>query len=479
MKKILSFFVAALCCANISAQKLNESFEGEFAPEGWTTIDSHSLSRWQQGTSGGYSGSACAIVTPMEGASNYLITPALRPQAGDKLRFFARILDDYAKGSSLRLEISRTGTAAEDFTEVIADLPTSSQVEGMRLFKEWKGYELDFTDEAGELIYIAFHYVGNGARVALDDVSGLTLAGSATCQAPFNLTSSELTSSGVKITWEGTAAEYQYTLAPAGTAADWTYAQKTTEKSVTLTGLSEETAYNFYVRAYCSAEEQSLAPYLSFTTPCTPYELPWVENFNGAKTSSGWNVIAPECWIVSSETPQVAVVISKTYDDESEEGTPVAGTEHLYISGGGTHSAQVFALPMFEAPLNTLELAFDYYHNYAGSTYGELELGYMTNPSDSRTFNTLTTLPHATSDTHIVYTMDEMPAGVQFIAFRYAGGTSDLGAVHMDNFVVAPIGKSPIENVDATAKVRKFIENGVLVIEHNGVRYNAQGTAIH
>lgn len=35
-----------------------------------------------------------------------------------------------------------------------------------------------------------------------------------------------------------------------------------------------------------------------------------------------------------------------------------------------------------------------------------------------------------------------MPADVQFIAFRFAGGTSDLGGLSMDNFVVAEIGKS-------------------------------------
>lgn len=485
MKKIFSFLLAGLFCTSLSAQKLEESFEGEqFAPEGWVTIDTHAYSRWMLATSGGYDGSQCAIVAPMEGASNYLITPALRPQAGDKLRFFARILDDYAKGGSLRIEISHNTTAPEDFDIEVADLPTSSSVEGMRLYKEWRGYELDLSDDAGEIIYIAFHYVGNGARVALDAVSGVTLAGNSECLAPFNLSVSAITAGSATFSWEGDAAQFQYMCLPAGTSADWSEAVKTSDKSVTISDLVPSSEYNFFVRSFCSDELQSLAPYVAFTTPCEAVAVPWVETFTGHPVSSGFNVVHPECWVVASESNNVAVVISKSSGDDYEESSTIPGTEHLYITGGGPNSEQVFAMPLFDTPLNTLEVAFDYYHNFPAATYGTLEVGHMTNPTNAASFVALKAMPLVGSWAHEIFVMENLPAGAQ-IAFRYAGGSYNTGALHMDNFVVAPIGHSDdyrpqgIENtVDGQSNCRKFIENGVLIIEQNGVRYNAQGAVV-
>ena len=49
MKKIFSYLVAALFCTSLSAQTLNEGFEGEtFPPEGWTTIDGYAGYGWKK-----------------------------------------------------------------------------------------------------------------------------------------------------------------------------------------------------------------------------------------------------------------------------------------------------------------------------------------------------------------------------------------------------------------------------------------------
>ena len=66
----------------------------------------------------------------------------------------------------------------------------------------------------------------------------------------------------------------------------------------------------------------------------------------------------------------------------------------------------------------------------------------MTNPSKPATFVSLQTYPRTLDKTHVVLPLDELPEDVHYISFRFAGGTSDIRSLSMDNFVVAGIGHS-------------------------------------
>lgn len=442
MRKIFSFLVAAVCCASISAQQLNESFEAEqFPPEGWSSIDSDAYSKWRRvskdvnPTLSVYDGIACAVVPGSYGTTNYLITPCLRPAAGEKLHFAARV-KEYASQGKLNIEVSTTGTDAASFVEV-ASYSTSSKVEGHLWKTEWREYEVDLSAFTGQRIYVAFRQVGEADHIYIDKVYGLTLAGDASCEAPYGITVSEVLPSGATVSWTGAAAQYQYVCLPADQTVDWNDATLTSATTVTLSGLFEDTKYAFYVRSYCSAEEQSLAPKALFKTSCTPAAIPYVETFYHHATGE----VEPECWTVASVKPQVWVVSTKTYDDEGT-GTLVRGSEHIYASGGAAGTEQVFAMPALDARLDTLEVAFDYKHSYVGANYGVLEIGYMTNPAEASTFVSMTTLPQVDTMTHAIYALSAMPATAPFIAFRFAGGVNSLNGLSMDNFVVAPIGHS-------------------------------------
>ena len=442
MKKLLSLFVTALFCTSIQAQQLNESFEGEiFPPDGWSSIDANSYSAWRRvskddnTTLSVFDGSACAVVPGSYGTENYLITPQLRPSAGEKLHFAARV-KDYASTGLLKIDVATTGSDATSFNELVS-YSTSSKKDGHLWKTDWQEYEVDLSAYVGQRIFIAFHQVGEAENIYIDAVSGVTLAGSATCDAPTDITVSNLSSNGVTVSWQGEAAAYQYLLVVNGEEADWSNAVKTTMKSVTLKDLYENVTYNLYVRSYCSVGEQSLAPHVTFRTPCEASPVPWLETFSRDATGD----VEPECWVVSSPgTHQVWVVADKTYDDEGTAQV-VYGQAHLYASGGGPRP-QVFAMPEFAAPLNTLEIAFDYKTSQVGADYGALEIGYMTNATDANTFVSLKTLDQTLTYVRETYSFAELPATAKVIAFRFAGGTSYLSGVSMDNFVVAEIGHS-------------------------------------
>lgn len=261
------------------------------------------------------------------------------------------------------------------------------------------------------------------------------------CKAPTAVTVASVTESTATITWEGEAAQYQYCLEFEGDQPDWAVAQLTDRKSVTLTGLYEEQKYYLYVRSYCSETAVSETVKVTFKTACGRLNVPWIETFtrdaSGSETAGD---VVPECWIISSANPAVTIVAVKE-DDGSGEMIPT-GEQYLQARGGGATSAQIFALPLFNAKLDTCELAFDYYTNVASADYGSLEIGYMTNPSDASAFVSLKTFEQTITSTHVVFPLNDLPAGIEHIAFRYAGGTSDFGRVSLDNFILAGIGHS-------------------------------------
>ena len=442
MRKFIFLLFAALFCTSLNAQQLNEGFENEtFPPEGWTTIDGYAGYGWKKAAKFQQN---CVKIQEVAGTENWLITPQLKPAAGESLSFQACI-GDYASTGELRIEISLGGTEAASF-EVI-DTYYTSQSKGdaaHQLWKsEWQTYTVDLSAYVGSAIYIGFHQAGETGGIYLDNVSGVSLRGTSSCENPSSVVLSGLEAHQATFTWQGEAAQYQYLLIEKGDEPDWSAATLLSAKTVTLTNLYEETEYEFYVRSYCSADEQSLAPKTAFKTPCEPFAIPWLESFTRDQTGSGFDVSAPDCWTVTSGL--ISVVKDKTYDDEGT-ATTVQGQAHLQAVGGGPTSPQVFAMPAFNAPLNTLEVAFDYKTSLTTDGCGQLEVGYMTNPNKASTFISLQTLPRSLNYTHAVVSLEDLPSSAKFIAFRFAGGTSDYCSVSMDNFVVALIGESG--NVD-------------------------------
>lgn len=302
---------------------------------------------------------------------------------------------------------------------------------------------------------IKYAYSGSSREAKQPKVTFVIAGGgddpvSETCKAPTAAKIESVTESTATISWQGEASQYQYCLEFEGDQPDWTAAQLTDQKSVTVSGLYDEQKYYLYVRSYCSETEVSKTVKVTFKTACARLNVPWIETFTrDASGSETVGDVAPECWVISSDAPAVTIVAEKE-DDGSGNQIPT-GQQHLNARGGGSTSAQVFALPLFNAKLDTCELAFDYYGQVISADYGSLEIGYMTNPADKSTFVSLNTFEQTTDSKHVVFPLDVLPAGIEYIAFRFAGGISNFGSVSMDNFILAGIGHS--DEVDPSQEI--------------------------
>ena len=278
MRKFIFLLFAALFCTSLNAQQLNEGFENEtFPPEGWTTIDGYAGYGWKKAAKFQQN---CVKIQEVAGTENWLITPQLKPAAGESLNFQACI-GDYASSGELRIEVSLSGTETGSFE--VLDTYYTSKSKGdaaHQLWKsEWKNYTIDLSQYVGSSIYIAFHQAGSTDVIFLDNISGVSLRGASDCENPSNIVLSNPEAHSATFTWHGTASQYQYLLIEKGDEVDWTYGTLISAKTVTLTNLYEETDYEFYVRSYCSEDEQSLAPKTAFKTPCEAFNIPWLESF--------------------------------------------------------------------------------------------------------------------------------------------------------------------------------------------------------
>lgn len=185
--------------------------------------------------------------------------------------------------------------------------------------------------------------------------------------------------------------------------------------AMTFTGLQPATTYYVYVRALCSATEMSnWTPVRSFTTDCLPITtMPWNEGFESHPAGQYNTVMEPPvCWNVmndgsSSVTPHVYGSGSYLYVHN--------GSKAMYFYGSGNNYA---ALPIFEAPINTLRMSF--WMQTESATYGTLTLGYIT--AEDADFNTFTPIAtFANSQTMVQRSVDlaDVPATAYRLVFRW------------------------------------------------------------
>ena len=259
-----------------------------------------------------------------------------------------------------------------------------------------------------------------------------------TCPKPTALTKGAVTASSATFSWTAGAGEtsWQYCCLPAATAVDWTDGTKVkTANSATaeVTGLTENTDYKFYVRAYCSASDQSGDVSAAFTTPCSAVTQLSEYGFENVTTgSSVYNI--PSCWSrIAYESSWYGTLPYVANGSSSAHG----GNNYLYFYGGGSTGSSIIVLPPIANP-DTKAISFWYKNNVVSTSYAKLQIGYMTDPTNASTFNVLTngTLAQATEYTQVDgFSLSGMPASA-YIAIRYSGGSSNYGAAYIDDIKV-------------------------------------------
>ena len=197
---------------------------------------------------------------------------------------------------------------------------------------------------------------------------------SITCIMPSMLQVSEISENSAVASWipRGGSNSFDVVLVPEGSTLENEGMQTVTDTFFLMQGLTENTHYTFYVRSNCGGETSSWNTF-SFVTNCLPYNaLPYVENFEGI----GYGVdVMPDCWLKST------TLNSAIHVDEDDD------TSHHCLYMYSYANAPAYAVLPAADPsidLGTLQVRFKLLKTSA--SYGNIEVGLMTDPRDVSTF---------------------------------------------------------------------------------------------
>lgn len=279
--------------------------------------------------------------------------------------------------------------------------------------------------------YIAFvrrNAPNAGWYLCLDDV---TVEDTPPCATPVNL-SAVPSAYEVQLSWEAESEYYNlyYKKASDSVYVSIPHISLNSDSVYMLSGLTPATSYQWYVEAIC--DNQSLMPseeVSSFNTACVLIaEIPQIWDFESNNLSGTATRPLPACWDRKGSLIYPYVYINQY--------VAYRGQASLY-SGGGVANATV-VLPQIdvnELPVNTLQIRF--FAKHVGGSNGTIEVGLMSDPSDSSTFVSVHTIQSLTGnfEEYVVLFAQELNTA-SYIVMRM---TPNDGDIYIDDLVLEKI----------------------------------------
>lgn len=302
----------------------------------------------------------------------------------------------------------------------------------------------------GQTVYIA---VGAYAGALDFDVTDFSVS-AITCPAPSNLGVSTTTTTTATLTWDVAASEtaWEYVVqAPdtgmpsgAGLAAD--------SNSFVVSDLTAATAYEYYVRANCGADDFSdwVGPY-NFATSCDVV----TEFFEDFETTEG-NTL-PICL---SQVGTTGVV--KTVNNGSVSSN---GSRALHIQSTSAADRGMVALQtVSNAGAGTHQFKLNYKATVASQIGQTLEFGYLTDATDASTFVLISSIvTESTTPSEFMSTPSGLPSGDLTFALRTGEENKNL-LVDDLSWSLAPTCPYPsnlnVEDITSNSVNLSWEENG-------------------
>ena len=335
------------------------------------------------------------------------------------------------------------------------------------------------------------NYTGTGSYIALKApmhspstyntgyVDNIAVNVIPTCPKPTSVSATAISTTTITLGWNDPASSSSWNIeyGPAGftpgTGAGTTVTA--TSNPFTVTGLTANTYYTFYVQSDCGGGDLSLfSSGYSTRTACDAIStLPFTENFDTYGT--GENAY-PNCWgkinTYSANRPYV-------------NSTHYAGVGSLYFFTGSASTYNIAITPEFDASINMngLQAVFMY---RASNNADRLIVGVMTNPLDASTFVPVDTVyptsPVSTWVERTVYFTHYTGTG-RYIAFKNEYTTTSCYA-YIDDLDIRNVPTCPkptglaVTNSTTTSLTLSWVENGTAtnwVVEY-GLAGFTQGT---
>jgi hypothetical protein len=380
--------------------------------------------------------SYCNLGTTYNGATAYNTTPAITITLPE-LKFTNAT-------NGLMVEFNLQGLGMSNYEQNTAELQVKiyDYNDNQEVFSQAvsASNQQHFTFRLPELntsnyhIYkLSFSYEG-GHGFILDNI---VVRKAPNIMPPYNLAASEITPTSAKISWTDdntNSHTFDLVYRQKGYSNDpnvWEhYVQGVTNPYYTLTGLTPYTDYEVKVKTITSSAYEDSEIY-SFSTLCTPAEVPYNEPFTGLTTlPTDWRVNVPEYAEVVTEIDNGRLTMHNTVTEVTEYYYGYPFTHTLYSD----FSAYII-LPYFNN-LGSLQLSFK-----AGRTQGALESLQVGVVADPINFVSLTQIGTATLTDNAngeVYSFNLVNNAVQsgHIVIHFSNSDDVVQSIWLDDFSV-------------------------------------------
>lgn len=276
---------------------------------------------------------------------------------------------------------------------------------------------VSFTPLVTGVYYFGFNVysTANQYNLFVDDIK---IVATPSCSIPTALVITSPTNNDATISWTAPANApangYEYYLSTTNTAPLSTdSATGSVGAGITtasLTGLTSQTTYYVWVRSVCSGSDSSeWSTVASFLTLCDSV-TDFTENFDAA-------VAFPACWARVGTGGNTYVQVSSSAPSQPN---------NIYLYGSSATSRGVVSMiPVSNAGDATHRLRFKARANY--TVGGNIEVGYLTNPSDATSFVGLQTFTTTSTTVYDLFTVypGTVPGSNQVLAFRHTGVPSN------------------------------------------------------
>ena len=344
----------------------------------------------------------------------------------------------------------------------------------------YTSYDVLFDQYTGSGEYIALMAPRPATSYNSGHVDNIRVDLIPSCPRPHDLAVTNVTTNSASLSWTEVGAAYNWIVeyGPAGyTAGAGTTVQVQNTTSTTITGLTANTAYDFYVKADCGGGDTSIwSTKASARTACNAVTIPYSENFDNSGSGTG---VLPSCWsrLNTYSTATTYPYISTSYHN--------SGSASLYFYCS-TPTYNIAVLPYIDVvanPISTLQLSF--MMRSSSSITSTITVGVMTNPLDETTFT-----PVAAVNNTVTGTFE--PKEVNLSSYTGTGAyvalkltnTASTYSVYVDDILLETIPTCPkpqnvtVSNPSQTSLTVSWTEMGTAhdwIVEYGPAGY-MQGT---
>lgn len=418
-------------CWTVIDKGVNVNIYGNYQNYSWTRAEYTSFGTAGTTTHTGLGSAQCYTSFGANNHNDWLISQLIHLTGNEKLSFWLmRNLMNSSASEDVSVFISdediildTTGMGdygnMPGFTKILTQMVPQGN---------WQKYDINLNQYTGNR-YIAFVRQDNtdGYYLRLDDVEISTIP---SCSNPTTVVASNITSNSADISWQAAHntdnSWYLYYKALSDTVYD---SILVTEYPFTLTGLNPSTTYDVFVSTNCNYMLSSTSTHISFNTLCESISsIPYTMNFDSYGTMT-----FPLCW----SRPEI-------YYSYQPGGYPLLIHWDYYAHSSTScidfqSDRPIYAVtPQINVDIQSLKVGFWLRTEYLVA--GDMQIGVMSDNSDTSTFELIQTIHPTTTDYtyyEVSFNNSLLSGANNYIAFKYVPnpGNSDWNLL-LDDVVI-------------------------------------------